>query len=101
MLKNFNGSSLAQNFSLATISLESFKEITRERRVGSKSALSKLVGLFKSKMSKRVWRKDVGGICTLTLKNKSLAKGYLESPGTCADTPNLESRTFWAVTRSL
>jgi hypothetical protein len=47
--KGWNGSSLARIFSLATLSLESLKEIYQERKRGSERALERLVRLFSSK----------------------------------------------------
>jgi hypothetical protein len=49
VLKGWNGSSLARISSLATLSLESLKEISQERKRGSERALERLVRLFSLK----------------------------------------------------
>jgi hypothetical protein len=46
VLKGWNDSSLARISSLATLSLESLKEISQERKRGSERALERLVKLF-------------------------------------------------------
>jgi hypothetical protein len=70
VLKGWNGSSIARISSLATLSLESLKEISQERNRGSERVLERLVKLFSSKKWARTpWLKGYGDIYTLTHKN--------------------------------
>jgi hypothetical protein len=48
-LKGWNGRSLARISSLATLSLDSLKEISQEMKRGSERVLERLVRLFNSK----------------------------------------------------
>jgi hypothetical protein len=75
-LKRWNGSLLARIFTLATISLYSYKKITQEWKRGSERALLLLAGVFWFKMSKRGKNKKVPGyLYPLSQKIKRWVKG--------------------------
>jgi hypothetical protein len=52
--KGWSGSSVARISSLATLSLESLKKISQERKRGSERALERLVKLFSSKKRQEI-----------------------------------------------
>ena len=88
MLKSWNGCSLAQISSLASLSVESLKKSLKNQRGGSERTSYRvwpvLVRNEQERVSEGVWR----GIYTPHTENKPLLKGYPETPGNDPDTPD-------------